>query len=126
MALDTSSQLPAPGVWFRGILDELDGGANPRELATRVLQESTMLLPILVAHVSWELARSVVAGNPESARRYAELFLYLADLSFVRRAGPRAGDLITSTASPPSASVECSGAERGNEKDESRYPALYL
>jgi hypothetical protein len=55
MALDTSSQLPAPGVWFRGILDELDAGANPRELATRVLQESTMLLPILTAHLSWEM-----------------------------------------------------------------------
>jgi len=72
MALDTSSQLPAPGVWLRAILAELDGGANPRELATRVLNESTMLLPILISHVSWELARAVIASNPESARRYAE------------------------------------------------------
>ena len=81
---------------------------------------------------SWELARAAIAGNSESARRYAELFLYLADPSFVRRAGPLAGDLITPTAFPPSASVGRSDAEDSHEKlkaesdDEPRFPGLYL
>lgn len=75
-----------------------------------------MLLPILISHVSWELTRAAIAGNSESARRYAELFLYLADPSFVRRAGPLAGDPTTSTASPPSALVEQAGAGGGENE----------
>ena len=87
-----------------------------------------MLLPILIAHVSWKLARAAVRGDAEAAKRYAELFLYIADPSFARRAGR----LATSTASPPSASVERAAAERGHETakveptDEPRYTGFYL
>jgi len=93
-----------------------------------ILQESTMLLPILIAHVSWKLARAAVRGDAEAAKCYAELFLYIADPSFARRAGR----LATSTASPPSASVERAAAERGHETakaeptDEPRYTGFYL
>jgi len=86
-----------------------------------------MLLPILVALVSWELAPAAVRGDVEAAKRYAELFLYIADPSFARRAGR-----LASTASPPSASVERAATERGHEAakaeptDEPRYTGFYL
>jgi hypothetical protein len=126
MTSESTSQLPPSGVWFREILEELDAGSDPQAIATHVVTESTMLLPILISHIEWELARAVLAENYSAARRYAELWSWLADPSFARRAAARAGRPATSTASPPPASVERAGAERGNEKDEPRYPGLYL
>jgi len=123
MALDPSavaSPLPAAGVWFRDLLAELDAGANPRDLAVRVLNESTMLLPILTAHLSWEMARAAIAADSAAARRYAELFLYLADPSYSRR--PVAAPKASTSNTPQGAHV----AARHAPKEEPRFPGLYL
>jgi len=123
MTLDPSamtSPLPAAGVWFGDLLAELDAGADPRALAVRVLNESTMLLPILISHLGWELSLSAVTGDHERSRRYAELWLLLADPSFARRRPPPAAK--PSTANTPQ------GADRAAPhapKEEARV-GLYL
>jgi len=114
------NQLPPAGAWFKNLLAELDAGANPRDLAVRVLNESTMLLPILISHLGWELSLSTVAGDGERSRRYAELWLLLADPSYSRRPLP----------APPKASTNtlqaADAAAPRAPKEEPRYTGFYL
>jgi hypothetical protein len=107
--------LPPAGIWFHDLLAELDAGANPRDLAVRVLNESTMLLPILISHLGWELSRSTVAGYHE------ELWLLLADPSYSRR--PPAAPMTSEAKAPRGADAAASRAE---SKEDHRFPGLYL
>jgi hypothetical protein len=104
----TTTTMPLDSAaWLTEVLEELDAGTDAQVVAMLIQRDSPMLLPVVLNHLAWELARAAIAADPEGrqqyprfvaevpasdaatrASQYAQVFLFLADPNFRRPKAP--------------------------------------